>query len=166
MEMTSTGKAFAERLAGPENFARISPSLYRGADTESQGDLDELKKHGIRTIVNLRWWGWEEDDLKNAGFSTVSIPIQADFRGSDPPTEDQLRYFFYVIDDPRLAPVYFHCMFGKDRTGTMASIYRIERDGWTPAEAVEEMQHFGFRDNWVDLMKFVMGYKPRGFGRV
>ena len=47
----------------------------------------------------------------------------------------------------------------------MAALYRIEVDGWTPAEAIEEMQHFGYHDNYKDLVAFVRAYVPRGYAK-
>ena len=46
-----------------------------------------------------------------------------------------------------------------------ADNYRIEVDGWTPAEAVEEMQHFGYHDNYKDMVEFVKKYEPRGYAK-
>jgi len=47
----------------------------------------------------------------------------------------------------------------------MAALYRIEVDGWTPEQAIEEMDHFGFRDWYRDLDRFVRDYRPRGFAK-
>lgn len=157
-------RQFAERIEdvnAPRNMAKIEPWLYRGADA-SKEKLDFLKQLGIKTVINFRYWGSIEKDVAKAGMTPVSIPLIADFRGSEAPTEDQLRYFFYLLNDKSMHPIYFHCMHGCDRTGTMAACYRIEQ-GWTPEEAIEEMQHFGFHDNWVDFMKFVKTYTPRGY---
>jgi hypothetical protein len=46
----------------------------------------------------------------------------------------------------------------------MAALWRIERNGWTPAEAIEEMQAFGYHDYYEDLIAFVRAYRPRGYG--
>ena len=59
--------------------------------------------------------------------------------------------------------IYFHCAHGKDRTGTMAALYRIEVDGWTADQATQEMQAFGYRDIYKDLIAFVRAYTPRGY---
>ena len=44
----------------------------------------------------------------------------------------------------------------------MAALYRIEIDGWTPDEAIEEMRAFGYHIIYRELITFVKGYKPRG----
>jgi hypothetical protein len=66
--------------------------------------------------------------------------------------------------DPAAQPVFFHCRHGKDRTGTMAALYRIEVDGWTNEEAIEEMLAFGYHTIYQDLIDYVRAYEPRGLG--
>jgi len=96
--------------------------------------------------------------------TAVEIPLKADL-GSVPPDDGELKRFFEVVLDPARQPVYIHCAFGKDRTGTMAAIYRMEIDGWTPDEALQEMDSFGYHTYYKDLAQFVRDYKPRGFGK-
>jgi protein tyrosine/serine phosphatase len=57
--------------------------------------------------------------------------------------------------------VFFHCARGADRTGMFGAIYRIEVEGWTNAEAIEEMQAFGYNDFYKDLIGYVRDYRPR-----
>jgi protein tyrosine/serine phosphatase len=121
-----------------------------------------LREKGFKTLVTLRT-GHDETALAAAeGLEVVEIPIHARLT-SEPPTEEQVRRFFEVVLDPAKRPVFFHCAYGRDRTGTMAALYRIEVDGWTPEQAIEEMDHFGFRDWYRDLDDFVRDYRPRGY---
>ncbi len=162
MKMTTTGKFFAERIPNIKNCARISPHLYRSADP-GPDELAALKSLGIKSILSFRSWTDEKGEVESCGLNAFRIPLEADIFGSKPPTEDQIRYFFYLIRDQKHQPVLFHCQHGADRTGVMCALYRVEVDGWSPEEAIEEMQYFGFHDNWIDLMKFIKNYKPRGF---
>lgn len=43
------------------------------------------------------------------------------------------------------------------RTGTMAAIYRIAFEGWTKAQATDEMIHggFGFNPMSQDLIRYI-----------
>ena len=159
---TSTGKPFAARMEGVENLARITPTLYRGAQPDAAG-FTKLKEMGIKTVISFRSYHTEKKDVEAAGMTAVQIPVQADVFGSTPPTDEQIRLFFTTALDPAKQPVYFHCAHGKDRTGTIGALWRIEVDGWTNAEAIEEMQAFGYHDIYKDLIEFVRGYKPRGF---
>jgi protein tyrosine/serine phosphatase len=152
----------AQALPGAlPNLARISETLYRGGQPDEE-DFDRLRELGVRTVVDLRLHHDETEEARRAGFATERIPLQAGLLGSTPPTEAQVRRFFEIVLDPERQPVFFHCAHGKDRTGTMAALYRIEVDGWTSDEAVEEMQAFGYHDYFRDLIQFVRRYRPRG----
>lgn len=162
---TTRSRAFASRIAGvkgAENLAMINPGLYRGAQPEADG-YRSLAEMGIRTVVNLREFTCKREEVESAGMNYVRIPLRAGVFGSEPPDEEQLKLFFDTVLDPRNQPVFFHCLHGKDRTGTMAALYRIEIDGWTAEEAIEEMRHFGYHEIYRDLIGFVRSYTPRGF---
>lgn len=159
---TSTGKPFAQRLDGIENLARINATLYRGAQPDAKG-YQVLKQLGVKTVISFRSYHTEKKDVEAAGMTAIQIPVQADVFGSEPPTEEQLKLFFDTVMDPKNHPVFFHCAHGKDRTGTLGALWRVEVDGWTNAEAIEEMQAFGYHDIYKDLINYVKAYKPRGF---
>src|SRR5262249_1994024 len=61
--------------------------------------------------------------------------------GGRPPAIDD---FLEVLDDPAAYPVLIHCHAGLHRTGILAAVYRMEHQGWTPAEAWQEMRAHGF----------------------
>lgn len=157
----------AERITGAkgvENFAKVHEGLYRGAQPTDEG-FKELKSRGVKTVICLRQLHSRKKEVEAAGMAYLEIPLQANLLGSEPPTDEQVRVFLETVLDPVRQPVYFHCAHGKDRTGTMAALYRIEVDGWTPEEAIEEMQAFGYHDIFKDLIDYVRKYKPRGFKR-
>ena len=161
---TTTGKPFAQRLpgvAGVENFARVNPNFYRGAQPTVEG-FKQLKSMGVKTIIDFRSYHSTQKEAEAAGLTAVEIPIKADL-GSTPPDDEAIKSYFAVVLDPAKQPVYVHCAFGKDRTGTMCALYRMEVDGWTPDEVIQEMQSFGYHDIYRDLIHFVKAYKPRGF---
>lgn len=152
------------RDPGPKNMAQVAPGVYRGAQPTEKG-FERLKQLGIRTVINLRSHHSERERVEALGMAAVEIPIKAGVGGSEPPTDEQIAEFFRIVQDPTRQPVYFHCAHGEDRTGTMAALYRIELDGWTPEQAIEEMQAFGYNDVFRDLIRFVREYKPRGLRR-
>ncbi len=162
----TTQRPLAQRLPGVpgvENFARVNPSLYRGAQPTDEG-LKQLKAMGIKTIIDFRSYHSTQKEVAAAGMTPVEIPLKADL-GSTPPDDGELKKFFEVVLDPAKQPVYIHCAFGKDRTGTMAAVYRLEMDGWTPDEALQEMEAFGYHNIYRDLIAFVRSYKPRGYAK-
>jgi protein tyrosine/serine phosphatase len=57
--------------------------------------------------------------------------------------------FLKVLEDPANWPVYIHCAQGRDRTGYNAAAYRMVVQGWSAAEALEEMNAFHFNRIWV-----------------
>jgi tyrosine-protein phosphatase SIW14 len=48
------------------------------------------------------------------------------------------------MDDPANHPVLVHCTAGRDRTGAMCAVFRMEFDRWRPDDALAEMREFGF----------------------
>ena len=163
---TTSQRALAQRLpgvAGVENFARVNPAFYRGAQPTGEG-LKQLKALGVKTVIDFRSYHSTRKEVEAAGMTAVEIPLKADL-GSVPPDDDSLKKFFAVVLDPACQPVYIHCAFGKDRTGTMAAVYRLEMDGWTADEALQEMEAFGYHNIYRDLIQFVKTYKPRGYAK-
>lgn len=161
----STGRTFAQRdtdVPGIPNYAVIAEGIARGGQPDPAG-LGYLKEHGFRTIINFRQHHSERKQAEALGMTVVELPLQADMLGSEAPTDEQVRKFLEVINDPAQRPVFFHCAHGKDRTGTMAALYRIEIDGWTNDEAIEEMKAFGYHTIYQDLIDYVRNYRPRGF---
>ncbi len=154
--------AVKRALPGLENFGEVIPGkVFRGAQPTPEG-YEQLRKLGVKTIVNLRLRHDEAAAVTSVGLEAVSVPLQADVRGSTPPTRDEIARFLAVVLDPAKQPVYFHCAHGKDRTGTMCAILRMEVQGWTNADVFREMQFFGFNRVWADLEEFVKGYEPVG----
>ena len=154
----------ADKTVPIANFAKVGDGVYRGAQPDAAG-FRALADMGIKTIVNLRS---KHDDWKEAepfGIDVVTIPISAGLT-LDPPSDDAVSAFFGVVLDPKRRPVFFHCAEGKDRTGTMCAIYRMEVDGWTPEHAHDEMVAFGWHDDvYRAVGKFVLDYHPRGFAK-
>jgi protein tyrosine/serine phosphatase len=157
------GSLAATRPAGVpiDNFAEVAPGIYRGAQPDEAG-FQALKALGVKTIVTMRE---KHDDRAHAGplgIEVVHIPMHATL-SITPPTDDEIRTFLAAVVDPAKQPVFFHCAAGKDRTGTMCAMYRMEVQGWTAEKAHEEMVSFGWHDDvYPELGKFVLGWKPKG----
>jgi protein tyrosine/serine phosphatase len=117
---------------------------------------------GIRTVINLRTRHGERKAVEAAGMRYLEIPMSF-WKDVDPAV---VRMALSTMTDPANQPVYVHCSRGKDRTGVLAAVYRMEVDGWSNAEAEAEMEAFGFHEIWSQLREFVRRYpEGRGAGR-
>ena len=152
-----SGARVSERifgLAGLSNVGRVAPGIYRGAQPLPEG-YRTLKAMGIRTVVNLRTRHGEKAAVESAGMRSIEIPISTTST-IDPKAVKQA---LSAITDPANQPVFLHCAQGRDRTGVVVAVYRMEVDGWSSAEAEAEMQTFGFHDAWVQMKSFVRSYR-------
>lgn len=141
------------KLSGVPNLYRVSGELYRGDQPSSQG-MQNLKDLGLKTILNLRSFHSDRDEIGDTGLAYEHITMKA----WHPEEEDVVR-FLKIVTDPTRAPVLVHCQHGADRTGTMIAVYRIAVQGWSKAEAVREMTEggFGFHQTWSNLPTWIQG---------
>jgi protein tyrosine phosphatase (PTP) superfamily phosphohydrolase (DUF442 family) len=138
-------------LAGVPNLYRISGELYRGDQPSPQG-MRNLKDLGPKTILNLRSFHSDRDEIGETGLAYEHITMKA----WHPEEEDVVR-FLKIVTDPKRAPVLVHCQHGADRTGTMIAVYRIAVQDWSKAEAIREMTQggFGFHQTWSNLPRWI-----------
>jgi hypothetical protein len=69
-----SGRAVRMNLAGCPNLCKVSDTLYRGAQPTQEG-FENLKKLGIKTVVNLRDHHSDQELLGTTGLRYVPIPI-------------------------------------------------------------------------------------------
>jgi len=157
----ATSKAAVVERApiGIENFGRISPSYYRGAQPQGQ-DYADLAALGIKTVINLTSddaLAEEPNLVERAGMKYVPMPMTTHV----PPTTEQLSRFLTLVTDPASQPVYVHCVGGKHRTGVMTAVYRMTQNSWTAAQAFDEMKDYRFGSDFLhpEFKKFVYGYR-------
>jgi protein tyrosine/serine phosphatase len=145
---------------GLPNLFRVNASLYRSAQPSQEGfiflDTHASLANGdppIKTIVSLR--AFNDDAPRIPAFSGLRLE-QISFKTWHPEDEDVVR-FLRITTTPALQPVLVHCQHGSDRTGTMVAIYRIAVEGWTKAQATDEMVNggFGFHPFWKDLLRYI-----------
>lgn len=138
-------------LEGVPGLHQVSQSLYRSAQPTAQG-MERLREMGIRTVVNLRFFHSDRDEIGETGLVSEHIPMKAWH-----PKEEHAVEFLRIVADPDRAPVLVHCMHGADRTGAMVAIYRIALQGWTSEDALREMVEggYGFHGVWVNLVPWI-----------
>jgi protein tyrosine phosphatase (PTP) superfamily phosphohydrolase (DUF442 family) len=131
------------KLSGVPNLYRISGELYRGDQPSPQG-MQNLKNLGLKTIINLRSFHSDRDEIGDTGLAYEHIYMKAWH-----PEEKEAVRFLTIVTDPQRTPVLVHCQHGSDRTGTMIAVYRIAVQGWSKDEAIREMTEGGFRFHWI-----------------
>jgi protein tyrosine/serine phosphatase len=138
-------------LAGVPNLFKVSDRLYRSAQPTAAG-MRHLKKFGIETIVNLRSFHSDRDEIGNTGLAYEHIYMKAWH-----PEEEDIVRFLQIVTNLKRTPVLVHCQHGADRTGTMVASYRIVVQGWTKEEAIREMVSggYGFHGIWQDLLQWI-----------
>ena len=137
---------------GLPNFHKVSQDLYRGAQPTATG-IRQLKDMGIKTIINLRSFRSDRDEIGNVNIGYVHIYMKAWH-----PEEEEVVNFLKIVTDKNKTPVFVHCQHGADRTGLMCAIYRVAVCGWSKKSAVDEMIYggYGFHPIWKNLSDYFM----------
>lgn len=163
------------RVVAPGKF-------YRCGQLTANGFRDAIRRYDIRTVINLQeeardplipiaWQGKpavrESEVCKALGVRYIALdggvldhPGQD--TGSRPPVIDE---FLALLDDPKNYPILIHCKAGLHRTGLMTAVYRMEREGWSKAEAVRELLANGFgtfaaTDDNIYVKRFILDFEP------
>jgi tyrosine-protein phosphatase SIW14 len=142
------------------NFHPVNSNLYRGGQPEI-GGLEQLKKLGVKTIINLRdddeRARAEKAEAESMGFRYFNIPFASFDRPSDKAVDEVLK----LIDTQENSPLFIHCKRGSDRTGTVIAIYRIEHDGWDGEKAKAEAKRYGMGFWQVGMKDYIHDYYDR-----
>ncbi|CAK8721450.1 Protein tyrosine/serine phosphatase [Candidatus Electrothrix aarhusensis] len=135
-------------MKGVLNFHKLSDTLYRSEQPSAEG-FANLKAMGIKTIINLRSFHSDRDEIERSGISYEHIFMKT----WHPEEEDAVR-FLQIVTNPKRTPVLVHCQHGADRTGIMCALYRVAVQGWKKEEAIHEMTQggFGFHKIWNNLL--------------
>lgn len=136
---------------GVPNLHRVSDDLYRGAQPTAEG-MAELKRMGIRTVINLRSFHSDRDEIGETGLAYEHIYMKTWH-----PEDKEIVRFLQIVMDERRTPVFVHCQRGADRTGAMCAVYRVVVEGWSRDEAIREMIEggFGFDGAWENLADYL-----------
>jgi hypothetical protein len=138
--------------------------VYRSGQMTAPGFIEAVERFHIRTMINLQD-EYPDPDIAAGYFTSRTI------KESDLCRQLGVRYIYIapdliqrrlvpqqrpqaidrllaLLDDPATYPVLLHCHAGLHRTGAMVAVYRMEYEGWSPQEAIEEMKANGFGE-WV-----------------
>jgi hypothetical protein len=148
------------------NFETISEGkVFKSAVIPPDEIADYVEKYNIKSIVDMRFPGTGDDQ------NNPEIPIELTAEkeaiakikgvnyfnnGSDQiPTQQNLDYFFEIMDNPDNYPVLLHCYHGVGRAEMYSALYRIEYENWDKNDARLATRTF------VKFSSFDIG-KPKG----
>lgn len=123
----------------------MSPRAFRSAQPSTGWLARMVRRHGIRTVVNLRGYDptmppivLEEDACHRLGVRFENLKVYS--RALPPPeilieTKELLERIEY--------PALFHCKSGADRTGMLGTLYLHWMEG-VPVEETRQLRFFPF----------------------
>lgn len=143
--------AFVVQMAGAQapqgeppairNFLQVTPEFCTGGQPRLE-HYDELKKRGVKAVLNLRTPGEhradeEETAVEAAGLKYFNIPVN--YRE---PSDADVDAFLKITDEEANRPMFIHCT-AAIRVGGFWLIRRVLRDGMTWDAALEEAKKVG-----------------------
>jgi len=140
-------------LEGVANLYRISPNLYRSEQPTALG-MKNLERLGIRTVVNLRFFNNDREEVAGTLLRTERVKILTwDI------DDEQVIEVMRILRNPHNGPYLIHCQHGADRTGLMSAMYRILEEGWTVDDALAELTEggYGYHAMWSNILRYVRG---------
>ena len=139
-------------LDGVPNLHRITASLYRSEQPTALG-MKNLEKLGIRTVINLRFFNSDEDEVKGTSLRTERTKILTWSIGDKHVVE-----VMKMLEKTENGPFLIHCQHGADRTGLMTAMYRILEQKWTPEDALKELTEggYGYHSMWKNIPRYVL----------
>lgn len=135
----------------PKRFAAVVPGeIYRSGKLTTAALTKVVRRHGIKTIVDLG--AWVEDTPANhranlreqhaaeaLGAKRYVFQLIGDATGDPNDYARALR----LIANPANQPVLVHCGAGTERTGCVVALYRMHTEGLTLDEAYAEAERAG-----------------------
>lgn len=139
------------QMHGVGNFYKITDYLYRSEQPTEEG-MKNLKKMGIKTLINLRVFHSDWGKTKKTGLLDEELSVKT-WHIED---EDVIRVL-RIIRKRENGPFLMHCWNGADRLGVMVAMFRIVEQGWTKDEAIDEMVNggYGFHTVWRNIIEYI-----------
>lgn len=138
----------------PENFRRApGRNNWRGALIPDKASMLELKRRGIKTIVNLALDSTRKQRCPGGSYPKRPcepmwarelglryIPV---YLGSRPPSPAKWAQVKAAMMDGN---TFLHCTYGADRTGAIIGRFRLETEpGLDPQVVLKEALQYGFK---------------------
>lgn len=127
------------------NFHRISEDAYRSSQPTMWQLRRMVKKHGIKTILNLKgsnpgsaYWAFEREQCEKLGVKLVDV----DIKSRETPWVENLHQAKAVFDSVEY-PIWMHCKAGADRAGIYATFYQYFHQR-RPIEQTDQLKFWPF----------------------
>ncbi|NOZ22554.1 MAG: hypothetical protein GXP25_15840 [Planctomycetes bacterium] len=156
---------FQEDYRWERRFGVVRKGVLLRGSQPAVSNLRELQRdYGVKTILSLVGRKDIEDrpeckaEMEFAaqrGIRFLHMPVSI-------PRPGEIARFLKIVDDPKNCPVFMHCLAGTARTGLLAAVFRMERDGWSNQKALDEMVSYGFDTSNPEhqgMVDFVRGYR-------
>lgn len=146
------------------NFHIIVPGVWRSSQPNKESIL-RMKQHGLKTIINLRRnqsvHVWEGNLAGNLGMQYYHFPMDA----KEKQDEDKLKRILSIMNDPTNQPVLIHCYAGKDRTGLMSALYKLQFTAANVNDVHQEMLMYGYSENrFLNIIETVKSWRKDKVG--
>lgn len=150
-------------IPGINNFAEVTPDLYRGAVPRNAAAFRELAARGVKIDVELetgaRQAQKESRWASAAGIRYIHLPWFPWPLFSRPHKMVVAEFLKVLADNPGEA-VFVHCRQGSDRTGVAVAAYQIEVAHCPKKIAMRELHRFGYHwyvfplwERWLKHLK-------------
>ncbi|HEY9856714.1 MAG TPA: tyrosine-protein phosphatase [Stenomitos sp.] len=123
--------------------------IYRGGQPSDDG-LRRLAELGVKVLVSLQDvndQGEEASDVAHEremaaelGMTFRNFPITMD----GVPSAEAVQGFLAAAREADRQPVFIHCEWGRDRTGALIAVYRLQEDGYSVEQSLAEMESYGY----------------------
>jgi len=135
--------------------------LYRSGQPRGPG-LEFVKLYGIRTLINLRKPESKGTPEEKAFAAENGLQFYNFSIGSSAAEIDEtVKRFLAIVADKSNWPILVHCSRGKERSGVLSAIYRIEYDRWSNKDALAETYHLGLEKGHMPIPEsYIKNYHP------
>ncbi len=127
---------------GWRNWGVVAPKrLYRSNHPQPWQLADAARRHGLRTVVNLRGRrdGCGSDALGREAAARLGLAhVDAPFESRGAPHRDRLLRLADIFEG-MAEPALIHCKSGADRTGLAAGAWLLLRAGGTATDALAQL---------------------------
>ncbi len=142
---------------GITNFHKVDDHLYRGAQPTADG-WKTLAGLGVKTILDLRSRGplevnAEAQAVQAQGMRYVNVPLN----GMGSPSSASMTKILRLLNSPD--PVFVHCHYGRDRTGTVVAVYRMTHYSWPNVRALQEAEQNGLHWYEMAMRRYILRFR-------